>query len=38
MIIKGNTPSLPEFPWSAEFKAFVNACLEKDPKKRPTIE
>lgn len=30
-IMQSDPPSLPLLPWSAEFKMFVHACLDKNP-------
>lgn len=38
LILDQAPPSLPSEGWSDEFRAFVNACLKKDPRERPTIE
>jgi serine/threonine-protein kinase 24/25/MST4 len=38
LILDQSPPTLPTSGWSEEFKAFVNACLKKDPAERPDIE
>jgi serine/threonine protein kinase len=37
LIIQEEPPKLPA-TWSTEFRAFVDACLVKNPKLRPSIE
>jgi len=39
LILDQSPPTLPEVGgWSPEFRAFVNACLKKDPKQRPDVD
>ena len=43
MIINQEPPSLPAIAppgitWSPEFRAFIAACLQKNPSKRPTVD
>ena len=39
LILDQSPPTLPENGgWSAEFRAFVNACLKKEPRERPDID
>ena len=38
LILDQSPPTLPSQGWSDEFKAFVNSCLHKDPRERPSIE
>ena len=38
LILDQSPPSLPKQGWSDEFKTFVNACLKKDPRARPSIQ
>ena len=39
LILDQSPPTLPQAGgWSEEFRAFVNACLQKDPRERPDIE
>ena len=43
MIINQDPPTLPSvappgITWSPEFKAFIAACLQKNPVKRPTVD
>jgi len=35
VILNSPPPSLPAGQFSAEFEAFVNACLHKEPTERP---
>ncbi|OHS93401.1 Serine/threonine-protein kinase 4 [Tritrichomonas foetus] len=35
-IIDGKSPTLPKGKWSQSFISFVNSCLQKDPKQRPS--
>jgi len=38
LILDQSPPSLPHQGWSDEFRAFVHACLKKDPSERPSVE
>lgn len=38
LILDQSPPTLPNSGWSPVFKNFVNACLQKDPSERPSIE
>ena len=39
LILDQSPPTLPQAGgWSDDFRNFVNACLQKDPRERPDIE
>ena len=39
VILNSPPPQLSKIDnWSSEFRNFVNACLQKEPEKRPTIK
>ena len=39
LILDQSPPCLPETGgWSSEFRAFVNACLKKEPSERPSVD